>query len=153
MKTSTKVITQTLLNETTQKAQASNRFRMNYNFHEDLNEPIHRMLNAMEPDTYIRPHKHDKLEAVVILRGKMLSIIFDEEGNITQKVELSPEGENIGIEIPRETYHAVVVLEPGTIIYEVKEGPYIPLDENNFAQWSPDGSNQEDVKEYIEKLL
>lgn len=147
-----KVITQTLLNETTKKAKKNSRFRMNYNFHDDLNEPIHRMLNAMEPETYVRPHKHDKLEAILVLRGKMLSVIFDKKGNVVEKVILSPQSENIGIEIPRETYHAVVVLEPGTIIYEVKEGPYAPLDENNFAPWSPDGSNSEEVKKYLKEI-
>ena len=55
-----KIINEQLLDETTARAKQSPRLRMNYNFHEELDDPVNRLLNAMEPGTYIRPHRHLK---------------------------------------------------------------------------------------------
>lgn len=66
---------------------------MNYNFHDSMDAPIHRMLNALEPGTYLPPHRHknpDKEEVYLVLRGSLLAILFDDEGNVTEKVHLNP---------------------------------------------------------------
>ena len=76
-----KLITEQLLDETTARAKVNPRLRMNYNFHEDLDDPVNRLLNAMEPGTYLRPHRHlnpDKDEVFLLLRGKAAVFIFDE---------------------------------------------------------------------------
>ena len=82
-----KIINEQLLDETQAKALQSPRLRMNYNFHEKLDDPINRLLNAMEPGTYLRPHRHlnpAKDEIFLLLRGKVAVFLFDEEGNITE---------------------------------------------------------------------
>lgn len=87
-----KLITETLLNTVSGQAKENPRLRMNYNFHESMDAPIHRMLNALEPDTYLPPHRHknpDKEEIYLVLRGSLLAILFDEEGNVTIAVRLN----------------------------------------------------------------
>ena len=78
-----KIIDKQLLDKTSEQAKQSPRLRMNYNFHERLDDPVNRLLNAMEPDTYIRPHRHlnpDKDEIFLLLRGKAVVFIFDDQG-------------------------------------------------------------------------
>ena len=97
-----KIINDELLNKTTEKAKESPRRRMNYNFHEELDDPINRLINAMEPDTYLRPHRHlnpDKEEIFILLRGKVAVFLFDDAGQVTEKIVLDPQAGVYGAEI------------------------------------------------------
>lgn len=150
-----KRIDQKLLDETTEKAKQSPRLRMNYNFHEHLNDPINRLINAMEPGSYLRPHRHlnpDKDESFLILRGKAAIFIFDEEGNITEQLILDPLAGNYGAEIKAGIWHGLLVLESGSVIYEVKPGPYVAVSPENFASWSPEPENTIEVEKYLSYL-
>ena len=112
-----KIINEQLLDETQAKALQSPRLRMNYNFHERLDDPINRLLNAMEPGTYLRPHRHlnpAKDEIFLLLRGKVAVFLFDEEGNITEKTILNPKEGAYGAEIKAGTWHGLLVLESGS---------------------------------------
>ena len=125
-----KIINEQLLDETQAKALQSPRLRMNYNFHERLDDPINRLLNAMEPGTYLRPHRHlnpAKDEIFLLLRGKVAVFLFDEEGNITEKTILNPKEGAYGAEIKAGTWHGLLVLESGSVIYEIKQGPFAQL--------------------------
>ena len=106
-------INETLISKTSEKAKLSSRRRMNFNFHNEDSATLQRMLNAMEPDTYIQPHKHenpDKVEAFFVLRGRILVVEFDDEGNIID-IETSPKrytyllGENESCITPAERLH------------------------------------------------
>jgi len=144
-----------LVNMVSSKAKISARKRKNYNFHPVLEDPLQRMLNAMEPGTYVQPHKHEnpgKTEAFLLLRGKVLVIQFDANGNITDHSLLSKDSGNYGVEIAPGVFHTLVSLEPDSIIYEVKNGPYNPIDDKNFAPWAPT-ENDPSREKYIEKLL
>lgn len=150
-----KIINETLLNKITKQAKQSPRLRMNYNFHEHLDDPINRLLNALEPETYIRPHRHlnpSKDEIFLVLRGKVAVFLFDDLGNIVNKEIITPKLGSYGIEIEAGTWHCLLVLDSGTVIYEIKEGPFAPLRPENFAPWSPTQDNTEEVKRYINKL-
>ncbi|WP_448518539.1 WbuC family cupin fold metalloprotein [Rhodoflexus sp.] len=135
-----------LLNELSRQARAAPRLRMNHNFHTSLSDPINRMLNAMEPGTYIRPHKHenpDKREAFIILSGKVAVITFDTKGTPQQCSILTAGGDCLGVEIPAGTYHTLLVMESGTVCYELKDGPYDAATDKQFAPWSPaEGSSE-----------
>jgi cupin fold WbuC family metalloprotein len=128
---------------------------MNYNFHEELDDPVNRLLNAMEPGTYLRPHRHlnpDKDEVFILLRGKAAVFIFDEVGNVTESITLSPAEGMYGAEIKAGVWHGMVVLESGSVIYEVKQGPFAPLSADNLAPWSPAAEDKDAADAYIKKL-
>ncbi len=151
-----KLITERLLDEVSSEAQESSRLRMNYNFHDTLDAPVQRMLNALEPGTYLPPHRHanpDREEMYLVLRGKLLTIFFDDEGKVTDKVELSPAEGRYGIEIPAGVWHSIVVLEKGTVIYEAKQGPYIPISKDNVAPWAPEASDSIAIERYLAELI
>lgn len=150
------VIDAALLDRTTQKAKESVRLRMNHNFHISEQEPLNRLLNAVEPGTYVRPHRHlnpDKVDAIVVLRGRLLSVVFDDNGEVADSVVLSPDEGVYGMEVAPGLWHTIVVLESGTVIYEVKEGPYVPLSPENFALWAPDGTDRDVAQNYMEQLI
>ena len=150
-----KIINDELLKKTTEKAKESPRRRMNYNFHEELDDPINRLINAMEPDTYLRPHRHlnpDKEEIFILLRGKVAVFLFDDAGQVTDKIVLDPQAGVYGAEIKAGVWHGLLVLESGSVIYEVKQGPFAPLAAENFAPWSPEPDDSQGVKSYMEYL-
>ena len=149
-----KIITNELLTDLSQKAALLPRNRLNFNFHEELVDPINRMLNAFEPSTYIQPHKHedpDKREVFIILRGSLVVAIFDNSGNPQEFILLNHLHGNHGIEIPAGTWHTVFSLESGTVAYEIKDGPYIQISDKNFATWAPKEGHP-DCAEYLLKL-
>jgi len=129
-----------LLSQLSQEAKKSERLRKNYNFHEKLDAPVQRLLNALEPDTFVRPHRHispDKDEIFFVLKGRMVLIEFDEEGAIIDHIVLDPLQGNFGCEVKAGKWHSLISLETGSVAYEVKEGPFSPIEESNFASWSP----------------
>jgi cupin fold WbuC family metalloprotein len=152
---SIKLIDKKILDETSAKAKCSPRHRMNYNIHDDLNDPINRLLNAMEPETYIRPHRHTqppKSESIILLRGALDILIFDDCGVLIRRESLSATSGNYAIDIPSGSWHGLIVRRPDTVIYEIKTGPYHPVAEVDIAPWSPGPENEEAVKAYLETL-
>jgi len=135
-----KIVSHELLDEVIQKAKNSPRSRINHNFHDDLADPINRMLNAFEPGTYIQPHKHenpDKREVFILLRGSLVVVFFDNSGTPIDFVLLDRDRGNYAVEIPVGAWHSVFALVSGTVVYEVKDGPYLPMNDKNFASWAP----------------
>ncbi len=139
-----KVVTSELLKQVTEEAVRSPRLRKNHNMHKHDGSACHRLLNAIEPASYIRPHRHldpEKDEAFIILSGKLGIIIFSDDGVVAEKVMLSHQSGNLAADIPYGIFHTAVSLEPGTVFYEAKAGPYLPLTESETALWAPiDGS-------------
>lgn len=135
-----KVITEELLDELTAKAALSERKRVHYNFHSSMEDPIHRLLIAPEPGTYIRPHRHlnpPKWELFGILRGRMIVFEFDKNGVIIQRIELKADSNPCFLESVPETWHGFTVMEHGTIGMEVKPGPYVKPGADDMAAWAP----------------
>lgn len=124
------------LSDLAKEAQSSPRKRMNHNFHTELSDPIQRLAIAMEPETYIRPHRHRKTwELLTSLRGRFVVLNFDDTGTVIDRTVLE-EGAAV-IETPAACWHAVLSLDSGGVIFEVKHGPYAPFREEDFAHWSP----------------
>jgi cupin fold WbuC family metalloprotein len=148
-------ITENELSSLRQKADQSERKRINYNFHEQLNDPIQRMLNTMNRGTYLQPHRHknpDKREAFIVLTGRVAVIEFDDDGKIINHIILNNKQGNYGTEIPAGTWHSLIVLEDGSVVYEVKDGPYSPIDDKNFASWAPK-EGYPGCDEFIEDII
>ena len=126
------VINQSFLNQLTEQAKASPRLRMNYNFHHSLDEKCHRMLNAVEPGTDIPIHRHpDKDESFVILRGKVRSTTYNDDGSIIESVVLCAEDGVYGVDIPKNVWHKLEAIE-SSVIFECKQGPYVPHKEEGI---------------------
>lgn len=132
-------IDQVLLDRLTSEAVRHPRLRMNHNFHQHQ-EPVQRFLNAVEPGSYVRPHRHvdpPKWEMFVCLRGRGAAVVFDDEGKIAGVHRLDPAQGEFGVEIAAGAWHSIVSLAPGSVFLEVKEGPYEPKHAGVFAPWSP----------------
>ena len=147
------LINQDLLQRVSKKAKEAPRRRINHNFHQ-LPDPVQRFLNGIEPDSYIRPHRHiDPLkdEIFLVLKGKGAVFIFEEDGTISETCLLDPEKDLWGVDIPGGLYHCIISLEEGSVFYEVKQGPYLPATAKHFASWAPEENTPESQK-YLEKL-
>jgi cupin fold WbuC family metalloprotein len=120
-------------------AAASPRRRAILRYHEH-GESIQRMLNAIEPDSYVCPHRHqdpDKVELFVALAGSAVLCRFDDEGTLREQIEFGAGSPVAGVEVPARTWHSLVSLEPGTVLLEVIEGPFDPRSHKEFAAWAP----------------
>lgn len=151
----TMLIDKKLLTALGAKAAISVRKRTNYNFHKMDDDPLQRMLNVLQPESYVQPHKHeqpDKREAFIILTGSLLVITFNDTGEIAHHYLLNRETGNYGIEIPPRTYHTIIALEANTAVYEVKDGPYNPDEDKHFAQWAPAEDDATAAKNYLNVL-
>ena len=122
-------ITQALLDELTAKAKESPRLRMNLDLRDSAEDTSQRMLNAIEPGSPLPIHRHQKTsETVVCLRGRLVEEFYDElERTCTERIELSPNGPVVALNIPAGQWHTVLALESGTVILEMKNGTYEPL--------------------------
>lgn len=116
------------------KAKASPRLRINHNFHQSLDDKCQRMLNALEPGTIMPIHRHKVDEMQFLLQGSMKVMVYDDEGSIIEEHKLNPKDGQFGIQMPANTWHSLEVLESGTVIFEVKEGPYIPNEKGNILE-------------------
>lgn len=133
------------LRDLAQAAAASPRLRMNQNLHNDLTDPIQRLAIAMEPGTYIRPHRHENTwELLTALKGRFVVLTFDDAGVVTHRAVLG-DSESV-IETPKQGWHAVLSLDEGGIIFEVKHGPYAPFEDKDFAPWSPKAEDPKAVE-------
>ena len=129
------IINKTLLDSVSKQAKESPRLRMNYNLHEKLTDSTHRFFNAMEPGTIVPIHRHRYCtETFILVRGKMRVVLYDDDRNVTEDTILSAGGDNYGIHIPKGVWHWVEILEPDTVTFEVKEGPYEPLKEEDIMK-------------------
>jgi hypothetical protein len=123
-----KLIDKSLLDTVTSGAKESNRLRMNYNFHDSLDAPCQRLLNALEPETIVPIHRHQHTsETYILLRGKLRMMFYNDQKEVIEETILSSESTNYGIHIPAGVWHAMEVLASGTVIFETKDGPYAPI--------------------------
>ncbi|GAA5177558.1 WbuC family cupin fold metalloprotein [Niveibacterium umoris] len=135
-------------------ARTTPRRRKNLNLHASTDEPAQRFFNAMEPDSYVRPHRHldaGKEETLLVVRGSLGLFEFDADGAVRQATRAWAGGDTFGIHVPLGVWHSIVALEPGTVFIEVKGGPYVPFSPEDFAPWAP-AEGEAGVADYIAAL-
>ena len=121
-----KIIDDQLINGVAEEAKKSPRLRMNYNFHQSLQDKCHRFINALEPGTLIPVHHHpDKDETFVILRGKVRVSTYNDDGEVLESFVISHEDGRYGADIPKNVWHNLESLESGSVICECKAGPFV----------------------------
>ena len=123
------------LDELTEKAKESPRLRMNYNLHDSLDSKAQRLFNGLEPGTVLPTHRHvETSETYILIRGALRVTSLDDNKNVIESVELNLNRGMFGFQIPANTWHKVEVMESGTVIFEVKDGPYTPLTEKDILK-------------------
>lgn len=150
-----KIIDQNKLDELSRDAVNSERLRKNLNLHDDYADPCQRLFNAMEPGTYIRPHRHlhpPKPECFMAIRGRLALVVFTDQGQVERVVPFGEGCDVVTIDLPPAVWHTLIPLEPGSIFFETKPGPYIPLSDKDFASWSPEEGSRE-VSAYLQELV
>jgi cupin fold WbuC family metalloprotein len=131
---------------------------MNCNIHRSYAEPCQKLFNAIEPDSYIHPHRHagdEREELLLAVRGEFALILFDDFGSPTRVVRFGPawlhNGFACGVEIPPSMWHTVVSFLPGSVLLEVKAGPFNPAQAKELATWAPIESSPES-RDYLQVL-
>jgi len=130
----------------------SPRKRAHFNIHKEYDEPVQRLCIGLLEGTYIRPHYHPRdkgWEIIMALKGVVALLIFNEEGVVTEKKELSPETGSLGVELKPRTYHMVFPVSHDAILFEIKEGPFMPKEMCDFVAWAPE-EGDDDVDVFLE---
>lgn len=126
------VIDNKILDELSAQAKASPRLRMNFDLRNSVADGSQRMLNAMEPGTVLPIHRHRSTsETVVCLRGHLRQFFYNDNGEVSNVIDLAPGSDCMALNIPAGQWHTVEALESGTVILECKDGPYEPLGEGD----------------------
>lgn len=154
-----KIFSEDYLNGLTAQAQGNPRKRQHRNIHESYEEACQRLFNAIELGSYIRPHRHatdPRDELLIAIRGLMVLVTFDEQGMVTDAVRFGARRNgadfSAGVEVPAGTWHTVIALESGSILLEVKAGPFDPNQPKDLAPWAPDERSPA-ANDYLKQLI
>ena len=127
------VITKEILDELSAKAKENPRLRQCMDLRNNPEDLSQRILNALEPGTIMPIHRHHgSSETVVILRGRIRWIFYDDQGRITESTELRSDGDIRMLNVEKDRWHSLECLESGSVLFECKDGPYHPLEEDEI---------------------
>ena len=147
-------LTEELIQKGIEASRESSRKRIVLPIHRTQDALVQRIINFMQPGTYIRPHKHPRdfaSETVYILKGAITVLIFNDEGEIVENHWLHYNQPERLIDIEPNVWHTMLVWHPDTVLLEVKRGPYDIEEDKYFAPWSPEEGTEE-AEEYLKKL-
>jgi cupin fold WbuC family metalloprotein len=148
-------LTLSLVGKLLAQSRQSPRKRMIQKLHASLDSTAHRMFNAMQPGTYIRPHRHldpAKEETILVMAGSMLFLRFTDEGEIAEQILLQPGTEIFGVDVAPHVYHTYVPLKPDTLVFECKTGPYSSESDKDVPDWAPREGSPE-AEPYLLEML
>lgn len=129
------IIDKVILEDLSAQAKASPRLRQNLDLRNSPDDQSQRMLNALEPGTVMPIHRHHaSSETVVILRGRIQWVFYDEAGNEIERVTLDANGEHRMLNVEKDRWHSLVCLEEGSVLFESKDGAYQPLEEDEIME-------------------
>ena len=147
-------LTEDLLTSGLEAAHASPRRRIILPIHRAQDALVQRMFNFMLPGTYVQPHLHPRegaIETMMVLRGALGFVLFDNEGNVRDHWRLTAGTPSAILDIEPNLWHGMVILEPDTVILEIKRGPYDTQLDKVFADWAP-AEDDDGADAYREKL-
>lgn len=137
-----------------QGSRESERKRIILPIHRKQDAEVQRMINFLQPGTYIRPHKHPlphATESLVVISGCIRFYTFDESGTVISEIEIGSKPMPGVLDIEPQVWHSFIVLEKDTVLFECKKGPYNVQTDKTFAEWSPEEGSA-DVWDWIESL-
>ncbi len=148
------IISNNLIQKAIDSSRISPRKRIILPFHKLPSDSLHRMLNALQPFSYVQPHRHldpPKAESIVVLKGAIIFVEFNSTGEIENFNQLSSESFNIGVDIEPGIFHTFFAVVEDTVLFEVKPGPYEQSSDKDFAPWAPKESSKNAI-EYLKNL-
>ena len=153
-----KTFTSDYLGSLVAQARSSPRLRQNRNIHEDYADPCQRLFNAIEPGSYIQPHRHavvPRAETMFAVRGSFVLVEFSDSGAIVGVEQFGVDDGSrrisAGVEVPPGCWHTVLAMQEGSVLLEVKAGPFDPVRPKELAPWAPDESAS-GAASYLEEL-
>lgn len=148
-------MTLTMVGNLLSQSRESPRKRMLQPLHKSHEAGVHKMFNALQPGTYIPPHRHlhpPKTETLLVISGSLLFVRFNEDGTVDSHTLIQPGTEIFGIDVQPDVYHTFVALKPDTLIFEVKDGPYEQASDKDMPEWAP-AEGSEEAEPYMLELL
>ncbi len=148
-------LTLTMVGELLALSRETPRKRMIQRIHKTQDAGVHKMFNALQPGTYVTPHRHmhpEKTETILVISGSMLFVEFSEMGKLEKHTLLQPGTEIFGIDVAPHVYHTFIALKPDTLIFEVKDGPYEHDTDKDIPDWAPKEGSAE-AEPYLLDLL
>lgn len=125
------IITKEILDGLAEMAKSSPRLRYNLDLRNSAEDNSQRMLNALEPGTFMPIHRHKNTsETCMCVRGHFEEYFYDDNGNTTDTIDMVPNGIVLNIEAGQ--WHSLKCLESGTVLLEAKDGPYTPLEQDDI---------------------
>ncbi len=154
-----KIFDNQYLDDLTSQAKAGSRLRQHRNIHQSYQDSCQRLFNAIEPGSYICPHRHTtelREELLIAIRGSMALVTFDDQGSVTDILRFGAEKNEgdlaAGAKVVSSTWHTVIALETGCLLLEIKAGPFDPNQPKDLAPWAPQEGSQ-DAKGYLQYLI
>ncbi len=150
----TTIIGVDLMQQAIEASRSSPRKRVILPLHKTPDAPLQRMLNAIQPDSYIQPHRHlypPKQESIIVLQGSLLYLVFGAHGDVQEILTLAAGTPEFGFDSEAGIYHTFLALRADTVVFEVKPGPYEPTTDKDFASWAP-GEDSAEVQNYLASL-
>jgi cupin fold WbuC family metalloprotein len=148
------IINDNLIQKAIDSSRISPRKRIILPFHKSPSDNLHRMLNALQPNSYVQPHRHldpPKAESIIVLKGAIIYVEFNNTGEIERFYQLSSESFNIGVDIEPGIFHTFFAVVEDTVLFEVKPGPYELGSDKDFASWAPTEGSASAI-EYLRNL-
>lgn len=140
-----------LIERVAEGAQRSPRNRLMMTLHSSVDDPLQRMLNALQPGSYVRPHRHATADSFVLIKGRVACILFSDDGNIEQIIIIDRDAGRVACDVRPGTFHTLVPLQSNSVMFEVRPGPYDPATAKEPASWAPEEGSPE-AAEYLEHL-
>jgi len=144
-----------LFDELIRISRIAERKRAHHIFNKNPDDQLQSIYVAMQPGTYVQPHKHespDKREIFIAFKGKFLFLEFDTQGEIIDHLILDPKTNTFSAEIDSKIYHTLICLEPDSVGLDLKTGPFHPINDKDFADWALKEGDKE-CDEYIDNIL
>jgi cupin fold WbuC family metalloprotein len=148
------ILDRDLMDRSVAASRQATRKRIILPFHKSHEDAFQRMLNTIQPGSYIRPHRHidpPKAESILVLRGALCFIVFTDRGLVERHFDLRFDGPRIGVDMEPGIWHTFFALAPDTVVFEAKPGPYRTATDKDFARWAPK-ENDPEAKGYLADL-
>lgn len=122
------LLDQALLDKISAEAKQSPRLRKNFNLHDSLDAPSQRLFNALQPGTQMDIHRHRHTsETCLVIRGSVKYTVYSDDGSVKESYVLRAGSDGFGFNVPAGVWHTMEPLESDTVVFGCKDGPYIPL--------------------------